>query len=338
MLTIRYNFETNSSSMHSLAIRACDSVYSKEDLQRVETARLDNVHDAVIVMDDSIDKTYVDKYYRYYGYQTETYKFSSYDLDFRRSPMSLQCSFWDKMQYVASLALSNPRYRYLYAEIEKAVVQFFEKDFTLSTQYIRDDAFGVNSGLVGKFLEDRKISVFDFLADPKYIIVVNVAEFFKMQFLNMVDMSKVQEFVCTISDKSIPYKMNIQNGVWMLREGDIHFGRSPYRVLGTVEGKARYALAGYGADEARRAEILSIVREVYPEIMEIAFPTYSYSGSVDYGYVEDDCMPVDVSLRDFILDKRYVVISDGDEYCVWSDFKDTPLFNKSEYTHEPIDE
>ena len=68
MITVRYNFETNSSSMHSLAIRANGGAYDEESLKRVENIPVRKAHDALIVMDDNIDKDYVDKFYNYGPY------------------------------------------------------------------------------------------------------------------------------------------------------------------------------------------------------------------------------------------------------------------------------
>lgn len=333
MITVRYNFETNSSSMHSLAIRANGGAYDEESLKRVENIPIRKAHDALIVMDDNIDKDYVDKFYNYGPYDNAI-TYSGYDLDFRNSAMSVLCTFRDKLMYLVSLSLSNRKYRHFYEDIVAAVKQYYGQDVKLEGRRVREDSFGVNSSIVGKYMVDKNIAVYDFLSDPKYIVIVEVEEFFKMQWLNMVDMSRVVDFVCDTDDYENRQHMNIQNGVWFLSRGDLCFGRSPYRVLGTVEGKARYALAASTAEQ--REEIISIIKEVYPEITDIAFPLCSWSQEIDYGYVEDDCMPVGVSLRDFILDKKYVVISDGDEYCIWRDFKKTPLFNTGEYPAERV--
>ena len=337
MITVRYNFETNSSSMHSLAIRSNSERYSEAELRHAEVLSCSNYQDAILVMKDTIDKTYVDKFYDYRPHDGK-YNFSSYDVDFKRTAMSVQCTFWNKMHYLASLALSEPEYQGMWPEIQAAVNKFYGEEIELSTKWIRNDYFGLNSDLVGRFLKERNISVYDFLADPRYLVIINVSEFFKMQWLNMVDMSQVEEMVCELQNDNCERAMDVQDGVWHLRECDLCFGRSPYRVLGSVEGKARYALATYGGIAEKREEIISIIKSVYPEIKEVAFPLCSYSQKPSYGYAEDSCLPLNISLRDFILDKKYVVISDGDEYCIWSDFKMTPLFNQNEYPDETIDE
>jgi hypothetical protein len=153
-----------------------------------------------------------------------------------------------------------------------------------------------------------------------------------MKWLNMVDESKIADIFKPEIDYSC--EMKIENGVWRLTEGDISFGRSPFRVLGTPEGKARYALAC--KHSANIDEVLAIMQEIYPEMKSIELPEDEYSNDgVNHGYVDDwGIIPDGLSTRELILNKKYVVISDGDEYCIWSNFKKTPLFNQDEYPDE----
>ena len=74
------------------------------------------------------------------------------------------------------------------------------------------------------------------------------------------------------------------------------------------------------------------MQEVYPTMKSIKFPRSKWAeGGIEYGYVEDCAIPRDVTLRDFLLNKKYVIISDGDEYCIWNGFTKTSLFNKDAY-------
>lgn len=50
------------------------------------------------------------------------------------------------------------------------------------------------------------------------------------------------------------------------------------------------------------------------------------------GYVDEDILSgflekENISIEEFLLNKRYVVIQDGDEYCYWHDIKKTGLIN-----------
>jgi hypothetical protein len=181
----------------------------------------------------------------------------------------------------------------------------------------------------------NKITIEEFLTNTKYIVIINYAEYEKMKWLNMVDESQIADvYYPHINDS---FEMKIEDGVWKLSEGDISFGRSPFRVLGTPEGKARYALAR--AHSENIDEILTIMQEIYPEMKSIELPADEYSDDgIAHGYVDDwGVIPDDLSTRDLILNKKYVIISDGDEYCVWDYFKRTPLFNQKAYPNDRPD-
>jgi hypothetical protein len=144
-----------------------------------------------------------------------------------------------------------------------------------------------------------------------------------MKALDMVDEANIINVYPEIDIK--PKQIQIENGVWEISYNDLYFGRSPFRVLGTIEGKARYALASKPDDID---EITRILQTVYPELVRIEMP--------DDGYCDDSALPYDVPLKDFILNKKYVIISDGDEYCVWNNFKNTKLFSRANYPAEEI--
>ena len=57
------------------------------------------------------------------------------------------------------------------------------------------------------------------------------------------------------------------------------------------------------------------------------------------GYVDEDILSgflekENITIEEFLLNKRYVVIQDGDEYCYWQDIKDTGLINMNMIDHE----
>ena len=57
------------------------------------------------------------------------------------------------------------------------------------------------------------------------------------------------------------------------------------------------------------------------------------------GYVDEDILggflqKENITIEEFLINKRYVVIQDGDEYCYWSDIKDTGLINVDIIDHE----
>lgn len=259
-------------------------------------------------------------------------------IDYLNSPMEVIASIRDKLHYAIASAFTNENRDEKIGEI-KAVM-----DKILPGINIKIDGFdnrsrcnvyarghmlrgGVERDILYPFLAKYNISMEDFLTNNRYIVIVNYAEYCKMKFLGMVDESKIVNIFPQIVIEQ--NKMSIEDGVWKLHSGDVTFGRSPFRVLGTVEGKARYALAATSWKNVD--EVTEILREVYPELQKIEFMG-------DYSYAEEDAMPRNVPLRDFLLNKKYVIISDGDEYCVWDNFKKTKLFNHDEYPDEVIEE
>jgi hypothetical protein len=333
-ISIRYNFETNSSSMHSLSVRRESGAYSADELKRSE-ARIDAIcQDAIVTLDDDGVDTIEEARKSMHIYNNRCHIWDHY-LRFYHAPMQVIASFRDKLCYAIANAyeaadedVSNARVDMLNTVIDK---YFPDVDFDLDIER----GVGTNDEILFDYLEKKSISVEEFLTNHKYVVIVDYAEYCKMKWLNMVDESKIINLYHPVENEEM--QMKIKDGVWSPSNGDLCFGRSPFRVLGTVEGKARYVIANRGADSVD--EVLKIMQEVYPDLRRIEIPRSRYNPyQLDYGWCDDyGCtIPTDIPLRDFILDKRYVIIADGDEYCVWDDFKNTKLFNKAEYPDEKI--
>lgn len=138
------------------------------------------------------------------------------------------------------------------------------------------------------------------------------------------------------------------NGEWDIWDNDyLRFGRYPFKCLGTFESKVRYAIASLCSYKDNAEEIFSgiaqIVYEMIPECTNIKLPRSRYSNSreevIDYGYVDEDILTgflkdEGITLKEFLTNKKYVVIVDGDEYCTWSKIKKSGLVNNNEICHE----
>ena len=59
-----------------------------------------------------------------------------------------------------------------------------------------------------------------------------------------------------------------------------------------------------------------------------------YTGDVDENILSGFLEKENISIEEFLMNKRYVVIQDGDEYCYWQDIKDTGLINMDIIDHE----
>lgn len=138
------------------------------------------------------------------------------------------------------------------------------------------------------------------------------------------------------------------DGTWdMWHEDDLTFGRHPFKCLSTFESKVRYAIAslcGWREDaEETFKEIEALVKEIIPELTRIKLPKVSWGwdeeDKITYGSVDEDVLSPflkaeNISLKEFLTNKKYVVIVDGDEYCIWLDLKNSGLVNENEIEKE----
>ena len=180
--------------------------------------------------------------------------------------------------------------------------------------------------------------------------------------------------------------------VWNIWEDSLHFGRSPFRSLGTFHDKWLYACASlvreYKDDIYNELERIALQYVPGLKKIQIPFTTehiadktnekfqkdeyYQEYGKtedelaeylkqkendwnieIEYwesngywcfkkpyiGYVDEDILSgflerENISIEEFLLNKRYVVIQDGDEYCYWQEIKDTGLINMNMIDHE----
>ena len=339
MIVKRYGFETNSSSMHSLCVRSESGSYKPDEIYSEELNKFP-CYDAILTL-NQYDPANIN-YYQDRVYNNRLYFWQS-DFDFQETAMEILTTFYDKIRYAMASVCS---YSYKGADAHWAEIEKTIEDILPNVEYETPQCFNktneweydgfrkrVNHNLLLPFLRQNQISMREFLINPKYVVVVNYSEFIKMKYLNMIDENSIESVFIRkkIQVDSPKPDITLKNGVWMLDADDLCFGRYPFRVLGTPEGKARYAIAS----NYDRDDILEIMQEIYPNMTGIHIKNNAWSTTP---YCEDCAIPRDIPIRDFILDKRYVIISDGDEYCVFNEFANTLMFNKAGYVHTNNDE
>ena len=59
-----------------------------------------------------------------------------------------------------------------------------------------------------------------------------------------------------------------------------------------------------------------------------------YTGEVEEDFLTGFLAQEGISLEEFLINKKYVVIQDGDEYCYWKDMKNNGLINMDAIDHE----
>ena len=126
---------------------------------------------------------------------------------------------------------------------------------------------------------------------------------------------------------------------WVNRDGELsywrselEFGRSPFAVLTSVGEKLAYVTAAF---ESERERIIAEVKRRIPSIKEVTFPKDWETKEPIYGWIDHESfsmLPFAVHKEgidpvDVILDTRYVIVVDGDEYCVFDRMIQNGLIN-----------
>ena len=137
-------------------------------------------------------------------------------------------------------------------------------------------------------------------------------------------------------------------------ESSLEFYRSPFDMLTTFKGKLRYAIAssnGNLVDECR--EICKKYIDGFADFefdtkdyvwdsevkdyVEADEPIPNYGGTDDY-QIEGWLKKYNVSLEEFLTNKRYIVVVDGDEYQIFDHIKKSGLFDTSKIIHDSYEE
>ena len=141
-----------------------------------------------------------------------------------------------------------------------------------------------------------------------------------------------------------------KKGIVRLWESSLEFYRSPFDMLVTFKDKLRYAIAssnGNLVDECRE-----ICKKYIDGFIDFEFdtkdyvwdsevkdyvetnePIPNYGGTDDY-QIDGWLKKYNVSLEEFLTNKRYIVVVDGDEYNCWLHIKDSGLVDTSKIIHD----
>ena len=139
----------------------------------------------------------------------------------------------------------------------------------------------------------------------------------------------------------------IKDGKLQIFNSDLRFGRSPFEILSTAERKLHYAIAAfpqhsvqidkdgdydeYLSNKLREFDL--IASKVFEDCVGIDYPTIPER--LDFGYVDHESSDLlahfldkeGITLYEFVSNPKYIVIIDGDEYCVLNAMKHSGLIN-----------
>ena len=119
-------------------------------------------------------------------------------------------------------------------------------------------------------------------------------------------------------------KYDIKDGIYKPWE-EMYFGRYPFRVLTSFQDKLHYAYANTHGIEEKIAEVTEVLSTLVPEV-------WSFEPKDEYMGVDETTLPywlkeLGITLEEFLVNKKYAVICDGDEYCIWEDLKEKGIIN-----------
>ena len=160
------------------------------------------------------------------------------------------------------------------------------------------------------------------------------------------------------------------DGMIHVYHDDMYYGRSPFQVLTSIKDKAFYVLASMckHKDDEIYNEVCETIRSYIPEFkdFDLSFMTethdkkYYTKEAMDEWFGKDNYVEVGgqygwwgdevgsgtediltgflnkegIDIAEFLKNKRYIVIVDGDEYCIYKDMKRCGLINKDEIEKE----
>lgn len=144
------------------------------------------------------------------------------------------------------------------------------------------------------------------------------------------------------------------DGIVRLWDSSLEFYRSPFDMLVTFRDKLRYAIASSNGNLVNQCRELCqkyvdgfvdfkfdkidyVWDSEVEDYVETDDPIPNYGGTDDY-QIEGWLKHYNISLEEFLTNKRYIIVVDGDEYCVWSNIKNSGLVDVKKIIHDSYEE
>lgn len=103
----------------------------------------------------------------------------------------------------------------------------------------------------------------------------------------------------------------------------LYFGRRPFRIICSFKDKLFYAIAALIEEEndSIQQEIEGILSKHIPDFKGLVFEHSDTGFAEDYGKLKEFLEKTKTSIEEFLTNRQYVIIQDGDEYNDWAIFK-----------------
>ena len=119
---------------------------------------------------------------------------------------------------------------------------------------------------------------------------------------------------------------------------DIYYGRHPFTVLSDIKDKLKYYVASECKTKEDIKNVEKVLHEIFDNIKEIKFASSmnkdwgngdydQYGYAQNYGYFTKALEENDITLKEFLINDKYVVIVDGDEYQEFEKMKDSGIID-----------
>ena len=108
-----------------------------------------------------------------------------------------------------------------------------------------------------------------------------------------------------------------------IQPDNIYFGRRPFRLICSFKDKLFYAIAALieKENDPIQKEIEKILKKHIPHFKGLRFKHSDTGFAEDYGKLKEFLDKTKTSIEEFLTNRQYVIIQDGDEYEDWKAFK-----------------
>lgn len=104
---------------------------------------------------------------------------------------------------------------------------------------------------------------------------------------------------------------------------NLYFGRRPFRLICSFKDKLFYAIAALieKENDSNQQEIEKIIRKHIPNFKGLRFEHSDTGYAEDYDRLKEYLNTTNTPLEEFLTNRQYIIIQDGDEYEDWEVFK-----------------